>query len=76
MTPLLRDVRDWLLQRTWLLPTRTVSRPPVGLRDESQQGPPPPEFREDVRPLAPKEYMDRNKEIPPDNFPGGGAPHR
>jgi hypothetical protein len=76
MTPLLRDVRDWLMERTRLLPTRVVSRPPAGLLDEPTEGPPPPEFEEGERPLAPKQYIERSKEIPPDHFPGGGAPHR
>ncbi len=77
MSPWLRDLQDWLMERTRLLPTRTVSRPPAGRTEQDpSEAPPPPEFREGERPLAPREYLDRNKEIPPDNFPGGGAPHR
>lgn len=76
MTPLMRDIYDWLMERTRLLPTRTVSRPPVGLEEAAGDAPPPPEFEEGERPLAPREYMERGKEIPPDHFPGGGAQHR
>ena len=72
MTPLLRDVRDWLMARTRLLPTRSVSRPPVGPPEE------PPERFDEERARAPQRPRTErdDTEIPPEHFPGGGAPHR
>jgi hypothetical protein len=70
MTPLLRDVRDWLMEKTRLLPTRTVSRPPVGPPEE------PLEMFDAPTQEPQKQRFERHTEIPPDQQPGGGPPHR
>lgn len=69
MNPL-ATVRDWLLAVTRVLPMLGFGRraePPLAAPPSTLEVEPPAEV--EPRP-------ERHTEIPPDQLPGGGAPHR